>query len=427
MLRTNMLARPRTYVMAFILYAAAIALYLAVAMRQPIPPYAAGTAADPATFLDPELYERSLIYSAQRNWLFFISYPWEWLVYGWVVFSGLGLRWEQRLEQSTTWNRVKWLKLPLFVLLLQTFVFVCFLPIRLTSYTLSRANGISTQGWGSWLRDRAVDFGVDFIMLSLGAAVVLWLIRRGGRWWVKLWLLSVPVTLFLMYIQPVVIDPLYNDFKRLSNAQLEAKLLALADKANIPADRVFEVNVSEKTNALNAYVNGIGSSLRIVLWDTTLERLTEQEIMVIMAHEMGHYAMHHLEWSAVGAIGSSLVGLALSGVAAEHLFRRLRKGTLISAPGALSSLPVLLLLLSVVSFASLPVANTVSRQAEHAADRYAFELLGSTEGAVTMFQKLAAASLSEMNPPWLVKLFRASHPSLLERIEYAAVRERHEP
>lgn len=98
----------------------------------------------------------------------------------------------------------------------------------------------------------------------------------------------------MMYIQPVVIDPLYNEFYPLKDKELEAKILSLADQADIPSEHVFEVNMSEKTNALNAYVTGIGENSRIVLWDTTLNSLTDEEILFIMAHEMGHYVEKHI-------------------------------------------------------------------------------------------------------------------------------------
>ncbi|WP_249712589.1 M48 family metalloprotease, partial [Bacillus cereus] len=107
------------------------------------------------------------------------------------------------------------------------------------------------------------------------------------------WLLTIPFTIFVMIIQPVVIDPLYNDFYPLKNKELETKILSIAEQANIPAEHVYEVNMAQKTNSLNAYVTGIGSNSRIVLWDTTLNRLTDNEILVIMAHEMGHYEEKH--------------------------------------------------------------------------------------------------------------------------------------
>lgn len=404
------------FAVAFVIYAAAIGLYLTFTALHPIPEAYRGTAADPATFLDPAKYKQSIIYSAQRNWIFFISYPWEWAIYLYLLFGRKGAAWQSKLERSPGLQR---LKLPIFVLMLQGFVFLCFLPLRILSYALSRSNGISTQDWGSWLRDRLVDFGVNYVLMLLVASIAFLIIRKGGRWWLKLWLLSIPFTLFMMYIQPVVIDPLYNQFNRLSDPQLEAKILALADKAHIPADRVYEVDMSEKTNSLNAYVTGIGGSLRIVLWDTTLQRLNEPEILLIMAHEMGHYVMHHLEWSAFGAVCSSFVLLWVGSIAIRRLLKRYGDDWGVSRLNEPAALPAVLLLLSVLTFVSLPVSNAISRQAERAADIYAFQLIGNTTGAVTMYQKLAESSLSEMNPPFLVKLFRSTHPSLMDRINYA--------
>ena len=112
-----------------------------------------------------------------------------------------------------------------------------------------------------------------------------------------------------MFIQPIVIDPLYNDFYPLKDKQLEAEILELASKANIPAEHVFEVNMAEKTNSLNAYVTGIGSNARIVLWDTTLNKLSDQQILFIMAHEMAHYVEKHIYFGIATYLIFSLVGL----------------------------------------------------------------------------------------------------------------------
>ena len=115
----------------------------------------------------------------------------------------------------------------------------------------------------------------------------------------------------LTFIQPVVIDPLYNDFSTLKNKELETKILAMADKADIPAKHVYEVNMSEKTNALNAYVTGIGPNARIVMWDTTLKQLKDKEILFIMAHEMGHYVMKHIYWGVASYVLLSFIGMYL--------------------------------------------------------------------------------------------------------------------
>jgi STE24 endopeptidase len=405
----------RTYFSVFLILMILITVYLLNHARHPIPEAYLGTEADPATFLTPLQWEQSVVYAALRNGMYFFSVPWEWGLFLVLLFTGAASRWQTMLE-----NRVRpVLRLPLFVLLLQAASFLWFLPLRITGFSLAKYYGVSTQSAASWARDKAVTFGVNYLLMFAVAAVAFWIMSKGGRWWLKLWLLSVPFTLFMMYIQPVVIDPLYNDFSRLSNPALEQRILELAAKAEIPADRVFEVNMSEKTNSLNAYVNGIGGSLRIVLWDTTLKKMTEQEILLIMAHEMGHYDMHHLEWSAVGAIASSFVVFWLGSRVYLYSMKRWGGRWGVHRPTDAAALPLVLLIMSLFTFIASPVTNSVSRNAENAADRYAFELIGQTEGAVSMYQKLASSSLSEVNPPFLVELFTSTHPSIMERIIYA--------
>ncbi len=144
-----------------------------------------------------------------------------------------------------------------------------------------------------------------------------------------------------VFLRPVVIDPLYNDFYPLKDKELESKILSLADKADIPASHVYEVNMSEKTNALNAYVTGIGSNKRIVLWDTTLNKLKDREILFIMGHEMGHYVMKHVYIGLAGYLLLSLAGFYII----DKLYKRLSKffGRMlhIKGPEDLAALPLL--------------------------------------------------------------------------------------
>ncbi|MCC3373962.1 M48 family metallopeptidase [Cohnella sp. REN36] len=412
------------YAILFAVYAAVMALYVRYTSPNDVPAAYQGTAADPATFFTPAQLKDSETLNAVRNWIFFVGGPWEWLIYGILLLGGAARRWNEALARLRLPAAVRF---PVFVLLVQAASFLLYLPLRVLGYAVSRSYGISTQPVAGWLRDKLVDFGVGYLTALAAAAVAFWILSRRGRWWLKLWLLSVPFTLFMMYVQPVVIDPLYNKFAPLSDPKLEQRILDLAARADIPAHRVYEVEMSSKTNAMNAYVNGIGASLRIVLWDTTLNKLEEPEILQIMAHEMGHYVMHHLEWSAAGAIGSSFVALAAGGWLYERIVRRKGAAWGIRRRADWSALPLLLLLISVLNFASLPISNAVSRQAEGAADDYALRLIGSAEGAVTMHQKLAVSSLGDVNPPLLVRWFRDTHPSDLERIANAERYDREHP
>ncbi|MBN2984561.1 M48 family metallopeptidase [Cohnella algarum] len=403
----------RAGVIAVAVYALAMAVYVWHTSPNEVPEAYRGTAADPGTFFTADQLRESAELNAARNWIFFMSGPWEWLIYFVLLMGGAVRGWKDKLDRT---RLPGWIRFPLFVLLVDAAAFLLYLPLRIFSFAVSKSYGISTQPVPDWIRDKLVEFGVGYVTMLAVTAVAFGFISRGGRWWLRLWLLSIPFTLFMMYVQPVVIDPLYNQFSRLSDAHLEGRILELAEHAGVPTDRVYEANMSEKTNAINAYVNGIGSSLRIVLWDTMLTKLDEDEILIIVAHEIGHYIMHHLEWSAVGAVGSSLVLLWLGSRLYEWIVRRWGNALGIRKPGDIAALPLVLLLLSSLSFVSLPVTNLVSRQAEAAADRYAYELIGSSEGAVTMHHKMAIASLSDIDPPLLVKWFRSSHPSDLERI-----------
>jgi STE24 endopeptidase len=403
----------KRYALIFICYTVAIAIYVWYTSPNLVPDAYRGTAADPATFFTPNQLHNSETLNAVRNLIFFMSGPWEWFIYIILLAGGLAKRWRETLER---FKLPMYVRFPVYVFLVNGFAFLLYFPLRIVGYNMSKAYGISTQPVASWLRDKLVGFGIGYLTLLAVSAVAFWIISRGGKWQFKLWLLSVPFILFMMYVQPVVIDPLYNHFTTLSDPHLERQILALAVKADIPAHRVYEVDMSAKTNAMNAYVNGIGSSLRIVLWDTTLQQLNEKEILLIMAHEMGHYAMHHLEWSAVGAAGSSVLLIVIGGWLFKVIVRHRGMKWGIRSMSDMTALPLVLLILSFLSFVSLPISNYVSRKAETSADRYAMELIGSAEGSISMNQKMSVVVLSDVNPPLLVKWFRDDHPSDMERI-----------
>ena len=118
------------------------------------------------------------------------------------------------------------------------------------------------------------------------------------RWWLYTSALAVPFIILIVLVQPVWIDPLFNRFGPMQDKALEAEILALADRAGIEGGRVFEVAKSEDTKALNAYVNGFGSTKRIVLWDTIIKALDRRKLLVVMGHEMGHYVLDHL-WQLI--------------------------------------------------------------------------------------------------------------------------------
>ncbi|HEY4623618.1 MAG TPA: M48 family metallopeptidase, partial [Solibacillus sp.] len=308
-----------------------------------------------------------------------------------------------------------------YVFLLSLLLFVLQFPQDYYRYSLSKSYGISTQLFSSWMRDNVIDFWMSFGMSVIIFTVLYWLIKKSPkRWWLSAWALTVPFSLFLMFIQPVVIDPIYNDFTPLKDKALEEKILSLAAQADIPSEHVYEVNMSEKTNALNAYVTGIGENSRIVLWDTTLNRLTDEEILFIMAHEMGHYVVKDVYLNITVYLLMTLIGLWLIAKIMPRVIHCYGSLLNIKRMSNIHSLPLFLLISSFLLFFSSPLSNAVSRYQEVRADDYAMELIDNPEVAVSTFQQLTKVGLSEVNPPALVKWFRYTHPPMLERINHLA-------
>jgi STE24 endopeptidase len=390
--------------------------YLYYGSSAAIPAVYKGTSADPQTFMNARELMLSQEYSRTKYLLYFLSTPLEWMILLFLLVTGMSKRLESWAKETTSKRLVH---IGTYLLYLSLITTLLSLPLQWISYQISKSYKISVQSSQSWIKDQIIDFWVNYGLMFVIVTVLFFLIQKNRkRWWLYAWALSVPFTIFLTFVQPVIIDPLYNDFSPLKNKQLEAKILQFAERANIPAQHVYEVNMSEKTNALNAYVTGIGSNSRIVLWDTTLNRLKENEILFIMAHEMGHYVKKHIYWGVGGYILLSFVGLYLISKIMNVLIARYGETLHIPSITSFSALPLLLLVMSMLSFAANPLTNYVSRIEERAADQYALEMTNNSEAAVETFQELSKSSLSQVNPPGLVKFFFYTHPTIFERINY---------
>lgn len=396
----------------YALYAIAISTYL-FTIETPLPEQFVGTEADPETFMEEEQLGLVQEYSKWRNTIYFVETPFEWLIYFFVIVFGLSQlfsRWSQRLV------RHRFIYTGLYVVLLASFSWLATIPISYFSYSISKKFGISVQTFESWMKDQLISFWVAAIILTVIAYVIMLLISKSPKkWWLYTWLLSIPFTIFLMFIQPVVIDPLYHDFYPIQDKLLEQDILLLAEEADIPADRVYEVNMSDKTNALNAYVTGIGTNLRIVLWDTTLMKLTREEVLFVMAHEMGHYHLNHLPLLLLGSLLASFVGLYITSKLYNITINNLGSNLSLKR-NDLAALPIILLILSLLSFAASPVSNLISRTYEYDSDRYALELTNDADAAINTFHKLSVEGLADVNPSTFIKIFRYTHPPMVERI-----------
>lgn len=399
---------------AFACYAVIVILYFLKGDLFQIPLTLVGTVADPNTFMTHAEIAKAETLSRIHSLTFFLSAPLQMGVT--VALFGIAVSFRQLAEKV---SRASFLQILLFVVLFTLVMDVLFLPIDVFLFKIDQAYGISNETPLLFLKDYVKTFLIDIVGTVVMVGIFRWISKWSPkRWWVWLWLISIPLILFVTFIQPVVLDPLYNQFQPLQNQELKRQILDLAAKSHIPTDQVYEVNMSERTNAINAYVNGIGGNARIVLWDTILNKLQPDEILTVMAHEMGHYVERHINWGIAYGVALSLVGFWL----AFHAYRLIiqRWGSLWGMRGErdLAALPILLLLISLMSFLSSPAQNAFSRVIEHRADVYAMGMTGDGDAAIRAFQHIAKENLSPVTQPKIVQWFRGSHPTIEERITY---------
>jgi STE24 endopeptidase len=222
----------------------------------------------------------------------------------------------------------------------------------------------------------------------------------------------------MLLVAPIWIAPLFNKFGPMTDKSLEADILALADHAGIEGGRVFEVDKSVDTNALNAYVTGFGGTKRIVLWDTIIAKLDRRELLFVMGHEMGHYVLSHIyQLIALFSVVMLLSFYAAHRVAGAVMGRWHRRIGF-AALADIASLPLVLCLVGVFSLLVTPLTLAHSRWIERQSDRFGLEITRDNHAAATAFVKLQTENLGNPRPGWLYKLWRSSHPPLGERIDF---------
>lgn len=292
------------------------------------------------------------------------------------------------------------------------------LPLSAYGEVVRHRYGLSTRSWGLWARDVVVSTAIDAALTALALLALVWLARRASRaWWALASAGAAVLVLVGSFLWPVVIEPAFNSFTPMAAGPLRSDLLALAEKNGTPVQDVLVSDASRRTTTLNAYVSGFGSTRRIVVYDTVLDRLPDEQIESIAAHELGHVATDDvLAGTLLGALGGA-GGVALLGwlLTSPRLLRRAGA----QGPGDPAVVPLVLLLVAVGTLLSTPVHNLVSRQVEVRADVAALDLTGDPEAFVAMQRGLSASNLADPEPPAAWHWFFGSHPTTAQRIATA--------
>jgi STE24 endopeptidase len=376
--------------------------------------------------LSEDRYQKAVAYSRAMYFLWFLSYAIGIAVL--ILFLRLGISAGLRdLAEQATSNR--WLQGLIFVPLLILALDVFDLPARIYGHALSLRYEQSIQGWGSWLLDWLKQEALGAAFTAVLALILFRLIRSSPRrWWLYFWMAALPIAVVVIFLQPLVIDPLFFKFAPLQNqhAQLVSAMEKVIDRAglSIPPARMFLMSASAKSNQVNAYVTGFGASKRVVVWDTTIQKMTTDETLFVFGHEAGHYVLNHIRNGFF--FFSSLFLLAMYvGYRGLH-WALSRWGSVWRLYGAedWASLTVMLLLLQTMVFVCLPIQNGFTRSQEHAADVYGLEVIhgivpNSAEVAAHAFQVLGEIDLADPNPPAFITFWLYSHPPLAERLVFA--------
>ena len=373
--------------------------------------------------LPPDLYRkarnRGRVGFASRIIGFFYGLLVLWFILGRKLSA-------QYRDWAEKFSKNRFVQAFIFTPLLILTIGVLQLPIDVFQESVSKLYKISVQPWASWAADWAKAQLLTIIIGSLLAWILYAVIRKSPRrWWLYFWIISLPILLFGMFISPYVIDPLFHRYEPLSAKapQLVPELQRVTRRAGeeIPPERMFWMKASDKTIATNASVNGFGASKRIIIWDTTLAQETTDEVLTDFGHEMGHYVLGHLGKGFLffGAMIFVLLYLGYRSI-----------GWLLARSGAAwgvrglhdwASLPALLLLFALFSFASDTIGNTFSRYQENQADIYSLEVThgivpDAGQAAAHSFQIYGETVLVDPDPNAIYVLIFFDHPSVADRI-----------
>ena len=408
-------------------------LWLGLLMGQPSPPTPAPAVSSSSEqkqptheySLPPDKLKQAIEYSRAGYWLHFGG-----AIYGIAVLLVI-LQWgvaAKIRDWAEAASEHRFVQVLVFVPMILLAIDLFSLPLGLYGQHLERVYDQSVQSWPSWFWDWTKSELLEFAMGIILVFILYGVIRRSPRrWWFYFWVASLPILFIVMFLEPFVIEPLFFKFQPLARQHRalvgELEKVVIRGGLVIPPNRMFEMKASEKLNSLNAYVTGLGASKRVVVWDTTMARMTTAETLSVFGHEMGHYVLGHVRNSLMLGSVFALILLVIGYHGVNWLVAHWGARWRIRSLDDWASLPALLLIAAVLSFLSEPITNAYSRWQEHQADIYGLEVIhgivpDSQEVASHAFQILGEVDLDEPNPNPFIEFWLYTHPSISERIAF---------
>jgi STE24 endopeptidase len=364
--------------------------------------------------IDIDLLKKTQAYETEKTRFGFISSLFGNIVTIIFIFGGL-------LNIYNSW--VVSLQIPfivsglLFFLILSYANTVISIPFSLYStFKIENKYGFNTMTPELWLKDFFKSIILSTIITGIMVSVGLWIVQSSpNAWWIWIWGFFLVFSLFMMYISPYVIEPLFNKFTPLEEQVLVEQIKHMLHKVSITVSRVFRMDASKRSRHTNAYFSGIGRVKRIILYDTLLEIMNHDEILAVLSHEAGHWKRKHILKMIIAT--ELLSFFILYGV-----FRIFQTGLLtdlfyVQNGTFFAKIVIIGFLGGIVSLLFIPFSSSISRRFEREADRFAFSLSGNNESMISALIKLSKDNLSNLHPHPLYAAFYYSHPPMVQRIE----------
>jgi len=383
----------------------------------------------PTTYtLTPERRAKAIAYSRSLYILYFLGTLVSIGIYLLLWRGGISVKFREWAREVSRRHFVQCL---IFVPLFVAAATLLNLPFDFYSgFVLEHRFGLSTQGFASWLGDWGKSLAIAAAIGVIVAWVFYTVVRRSPRrWWFYFWLATIPLVLAFILIEPFAIEPLFYKFTPLEKTQpaLVERIEAMLKHAglSIPPARIFEMDATSRTRAIDAYVSGLGSSKRVVVWDTTLKVMGQDELLLVLGHETGHYVLYHIPKEFALDEAVALLCFFLGFFAVNRLVERAGPRAGVEGIGDLASLPLVLVVLTLLVFLSAPLVNGISRHYEHQADQFGLEVAygivpDPNAADVHSLQILGDVDLADPDPSPFIKFWLYTHPPLDDRIRFAA-------
>lgn len=284
------------------------------------------------------------------------------------------------------------------------------------SFVLERRYGLSSEPFRAWMVDHAKAAGLGFALAVCGALFVYFALARWpGWWWLASWGVFVGAIGGLAAIAPILLLPIFYTFTPLERESLRDRLVALSTRAGVPVLGVYEWGLGEKTRRANAALVGTGATRRIIVSDTLLAAYSDDEIEVILAHELAHHVHRDILKGLAVESALLLAGFYAAAVALGASWQRAG----LASPADVAGLPILLLAGGATMLLATPFVNALSRLHERRADRYALTLTRQPAAFISAMRRLAAQNLAEEHPSTATLWLFHTHPPIDDRIAAA--------